>query len=158
MASESRPVSPVGFFIHSLFVAAKGPMFRTAPLFLAILPTIAHAMLRIDCHTTYGGETHVHVARPVDSPYRVAPVNIGSYFRFRVVFQDRPADLASVKIYAYADRDEGPVLIQQATFPWPLPSGRRRNAYGFTGLQHVYEPVRDGELAYWCEQVKEGGR
>jgi hypothetical protein len=31
-------------------------------------------------------------------------------------------------------------------------------AYGFTGLQHVYEPMRDGELAYWCEQVKEGGR
>jgi hypothetical protein len=133
-------------------------MLRSPLLLLAILPTLAHAMLRIDCHTTYGGETHVHVARPVDSPYRVAPVSIGSYFLFRVVFQDRPADLASVKIYAYADRDEGPVLIQQGTYPWPLPAARRQGAYGFTGLQHVYEPMRDGELAYWCEQVKEGGR
>jgi hypothetical protein len=133
-------------------------MLRSPLLLLAILPTLAHAMLRIDCHTTYGGETHVHVARPVDSPYRVAPVSIGSYFLFRVVFQDRPADLASVKIYAYADRDEGPVLIQQGTYPWPLPAARRQGAYGFTGLQHVYEPMRDGELAYWCEQVKDGGR
>ena len=32
------------------------------------------------------------------------------------------------------------------------------NQVCFTGLQHVYEPMRDGELAYWCEQVKEGGR
>lgn len=131
-------------------------MPRSALLLLAILPTLAHATLRIDCHTTYGGETHTHVVRPVDSPYQVAPVRIGSYFLFRVVFQDRPADLASVKIYAYADKDEGPVVLQQVTFPWPLPAGRR--AYGFTGLQHVYEPIRDGELAYWCEQVKEGGR
>jgi hypothetical protein len=159
MASESRPVSPGRLFLfNSLFVAAKGPMLRSPLLLLAILPTLAHAMLRIDCHTTYGGETHVHVARPVDSPYRVAPVSIGSYFVFRVVFQDRPADLASVKIYAYADRDEGPVLIQQGTYPWPLPAARRQGAYGFTGLQHVYEPMRDGELAYWCEQVKDGGR
>lgn len=127
-------------------------------LLLALLPTLAHATPRIDCHTTYGGETHTHVARPVDSPYQVEPANIGSYFLFRVVFQDRPRDLASVKIYAYADRDEGPVILHQASHPWPLPSAKVQPAYGFTGLQHVYEPMRDGELAYWCEQVKEGGR
>jgi len=104
----------------------------------------------IVCHYTYGGETKSLRAEPVRSGYSVDSIAVGSYFRFRVVFRNRPADLAAIKIYTYADRDDGPVLIHQATHPYPL--GRSTNSrFGFSGLQHVYEPVRDGELQYWCE-------
>ena len=101
------------------------------------------------CHYTYGGETKSLRAEPVGSAYTVDSIAVGSYFRFRVVFRNRPTDLASIKVYTYADRDDGPVLIHQATYPYPpRPS---RPPYGFTGLHYVYEPVRDGELQYWCE-------
>ena len=66
----------------------------------------------------------------------------------RVVFRQEPADLAGIKLYTYADRDEGPVIIHQATYPYPPPAAA---VNGFSGLNFVYEPVRDGELKYWCE-------
>lgn len=108
----------------------------------------AMAAEQVVCHYTYGGETRVLRADPVTSPYGVAPTQVGSYFLFRVVFQTQPADLASIKVYTYADSDGGPVPIHQATYAYPpaAPAG----AYGFTGLQRVYEPLRDGELEYWC--------
>ena len=85
------------------------------------------------------------------SPYTVGTTPLGSYFQMRIVFQSEPADQAAVKIYAYADRDTGMTPIHQATYPYPpTPPGR----YGFTGLHFVYEPVRDGELQYWCETVR----
>ncbi len=114
---------------------------------LALLP-LAAAADEVACHVTYGGETQILAARPVASPYGVPAVPIGSYFRFRVVFQKEPADLAAIKVYSYADRDDGPVPIQEATYPYPPAAGGR---YGFSGLQFVYEPLRDGELQYWCE-------
>ena len=123
---------------------------------LALLAGLAGAPARADviCHYTYGGETKVLRAAPTDDPLRVRGTVIGSYFQLRVVLQTRPADLAAVKIYTYADRDGGPLLLHQATFPYPPPQPRRGAAYGFTGLQYVYEPVRDGELQYWCELTK----
>lgn len=110
------------------------------------LPAIAQP--QVACRYTYGGETLELVAEAVDSPYGVEGIAVGSYFRFRVVFQDRPADLASIKIYTYADRDDGSVPIHQASFPWPPRD--HGEGYGFTGMQFVYEPVRDGELQYFC--------
>jgi hypothetical protein len=109
----------------------------------------------VACHYTYGGEAKVLRAAPVGSPYGEAGIQVGSYFRFRVVFQTEPADLGSIKVYTYADRDEGPVLVHQATHPYP-PAAKARAPYGFTGLNHVYEPVRDGELQYWCELETDG--
>ncbi len=102
------------------------------------------------CHLDYGGEVRVLSAAPVDSPYTVPTRAIGSYFLFRMILQTQPSDLASIKLYVYADRDEGPLPLQQATYPYPPPASGM-SAHGFTGLQHVYEPVRDGELKYWCE-------
>lgn len=115
----------------------------------ALVCGTAVAAERVACRYTYGGETRTLIAAPVASPYAVPSVAVGSYFRFRVVFQTQPADLASIKVYTYADRDEGPVPIHQASYPYP--PARPAAAYGFTGLQFVYEPVRDGELQYWCE-------
>lgn len=104
---------------------------------------------QVDCHYTYGGETRVLTALRMASPYGVGTIAVGSYFRLRVVFQASPADLAAIRIYTYADGDDGPVPIHQATYPYP-PSLSPAAPYGFTGLQRVYEPMRDGELQYWC--------
>lgn len=123
---------------------------------LCLLTTSALAG-QVVCHYTYGGETKRLVALPVASPYAVKGIEVGSYFHFRVVFQTEPADLASVKVYTYADRDEGPVLIHQATYPYP-PSGGRAAPYGFSGLHSVHEPTRDGELQYWCQLEKTARR
>ena len=102
------------------------------------------------CHYTYGGETKSLRAEPVRSGYTIDSIAVGSYFRYRVVFRNEPADLAAIKVYTYADRDDGPVLIHQATYSYP-PRTSKKTPYGFSGLHHLYEPVRDGELQYWCE-------
>lgn len=135
------------------------PPWRAVAGLLALLAGLAGAPARADviCHYTYGGETKVLRAAPTDDPLRVRGTVIGSYFQLRVVLQTRPADLAAVKIYTYADRDGGPLLLHQATFPYPPPQPRRGAAYGFTGLQYVYEPVRDGELQYWCAAEARNG-
>jgi hypothetical protein len=96
------------------------------------------------CHVDYGGETRRIEARPTRTPYDVPTVQVGSYFLFRLVVEKDTA----IKTYVYADRDTGPTPLHQATFPWPTVN---IGAYGFSGLHFVYEPVRDGELRYWCE-------
>ena len=108
------------------------------------------------CQYTYGGETKSLRAEPVDSGYTVDSIAVGSFFQFRVVFRNRPADRAAIKVYTYAGRDDGPVLIHQATYPYPPRSSS--SPYGFTGLHYVYEPERDAELQYWCawRSSKEG--
>jgi hypothetical protein len=117
----------------------------------------APAQEQVVCHLSYGGDTQLLRAAAVAEPqavYQVAPVAIGSYFLFRIVFQRSPRAQASIKLYTYADRDEGPVLIHQVRYPYPpLRQGR-----GFTGEQWVYEPVRDGELQYWCALDTEAAR
>ena len=104
------------------------------------------------CHVNYGGEDRTITAPPVSSPYGVKGEEVGSYFLFRVVNQTQPADLASVKVYTYADHEAGAALIHQAQYT-PAQVARRpaKGDHGFTGQHWVYEPVRDGELKYWCE-------
>ena len=50
-----------------------------------------------------------------------------------------------------ADLDRGPVIVHQGEYDWP-PVGSGR--YGFTGRRRAYEPMRDGELEYWCEAAE----
>jgi hypothetical protein len=124
--------------------------------FLALLMSLSAAVgaEQVACHYTYGGEEKVVIAPPVESPYAVPAIQVGSYFQFRVVFQKQPADLASIKVYAYADRDEeGSLPLHQATYAYPpsVTAAAGDGRHGFTGLHFVYEPVRDGELQYWCE-------
>ncbi len=121
--------------------------FLVVALLLLALPAQAETLV---CHVTYGGETRALEARPVTSPYSVPVQAIGSYFLFRMTFQNEPHDLAAIKLYVFADRDTGPAPIHQATHPYPPTTGAGA-PYGFTGLQRVYEPIRDGELEYWCE-------
>ena len=109
------------------------------------------------CHINYGGETRLIEAQPSSTPYNVAPTPIGSYFLFRIVFRQEPADLASIKLYTYTNRDTGPVIIHQASYSYPVKSVAPAGDFlqgtdsGFTGLNWVYETVRDSELQYWCE-------
>lgn len=129
-----------------LFVAALGQ---------ASAAQVNHPTVR--CHVDYGGEVRTIPAPAVSSPYGVHPVEVGSYFLFRVVHQVRPADLATVKVYVSTNDAQGPIPIHQARYHQrevmrPPPVG----GHGFTGLQRVYEPVRDGELAYWCEATRSG--
>lgn len=108
----------------------------------------------VACHVTYGGETKTVEAQPTASPYTVAPIKFGSYLLFRIVFRNEPADLASIKLYTYAQHADvdGRPLIHQATYAYPpVPAG----AYGFTGLNHAYEPRYGLVLEYWCE-LREG--
>ena len=119
-------------------------------LLLALLPTFANAAApAVVCHYTYGGETHdVPVASSL-SPYREPARQIGSFFKFRTVWVEAPAAEAGFHVYVYGDDPDGPILVQQLSFP---PHNVNQSRYGFTGLQRVYEPRRDGELQYWCEQ------
>jgi hypothetical protein len=118
-------------------------LLGTASLHAAAAETVA-------CHVTYGGETKTVEAQPTASPYTVAPVEFGSYLLFRIIFRSEPADLASIKLYTYAHHDDkdGRPLIHQATYAYPPINASR---YGFTGLNHAYEPRYGLVLDYWCE-------
>ena len=132
------------------------------PLLFALLPALlpfaAQAGPRVVCHTQYNGEGQAHVAYPVAAPYDVEGVTLGERFVFRVVFQDKPADIAAVKVFTSVLPDEGPSQpVHQATYRWPVPPGRQAEGQGFTGLQRVFEPTYNGHLEYWCE-AERGGR
>lgn len=116
-------------------------------LFLCVA-SCASAVERVVCHVDYGGEVRPLAVTATDNPYTVSTTQVGSYFLFRIVFQQQPTDQAAIKTYVYADRDSGPTPIHQATFSYP-PTATGR--HGFSGLHAVYEPMRDGELQYWCE-------
>jgi len=117
---------------------------------LALMVSAGVHAEQVTCHYTYGGITQQLASKPVSSPYQVKGIEVGSYFHFRVVFQNSPADIASVKVYTYTERDDGLLLIHQGTFPYP-PATSDDAPYGFSGLHFVYEPMRDGELQYWCQ-------
>lgn len=124
-------------------------MTRRWPCLAALLLFAAAAQAEsVACHVTYGGATQLIEARPVDSPYGVRATPVGSFFLFRIVFRRQPAELAAIKIYTYADHDDGPSLIHQASYAYPV---RPAGGDGFSGRQWVYEPRRDSELQYWCE-------
>ena len=125
----------------------------------ALLPFTADAAPRIVCHTHYNGESQAHVAHPVATPYGVEGVTLGERFVFRVVFQDKPADIAAVKVYTAVLPDEGPPQpVHQATYRWPVAAGRQHEEQGFTGLQRVFEPTYNGHLEYWCETLGRAAR
>lgn len=131
-------------------------MRNSLPLLAALLAgALPAAAETVACHVTYGGETRLVESPAVASPYTVAPVAVGSYFLFRIVFRREPADLAGIKLYTYADRDSGRPLIHQASYAYPANTA---GPDGFTGQQTVYEPVRDGELHYWCELKSGAGQ
>ncbi|RZS57971.1 hypothetical protein [Sphaerotilus mobilis] len=126
--------------------------WRLAAFIVLSGSTAAQAAALATCHVTYGGETVDHAVAAVDDPHAVPTVAVGSYFLIRFVLQTRPVALAAFKAYVYADRSDAPVLIHQLDVAWPPTPSPRGRPGGYTGLHRVYEPVRDGELQYWCER------
>lgn len=127
-------------------------LLTVLPLLLAPLTILAETRPpTVACHVSYGGETQILRATPTRQPYAVAPVAIGSYFLFRIVFEHPERKLSAVKLYTYADRTEDAVPIHVAHFPYPAHAESRQRRFGFTGQQFVFESMRDGELQYWCE-------
>lgn len=124
-------------------------MKRCALLFLLFCASQAKAETVV-CHIDYGGETRQIAAAPSLAPLTVPTAEIGSFFLFRLVFEARTA----IKVYVYADRaPEAPLPLHQALYPWPADVDTTRSG-GFTGLHYVYEPIRDGELLYWCNMKR----
>lgn len=120
-------------------------------LVLALMPVFASAAPpAVVCHYTYGGESRDIPVKPSLSPYSEPARQIGSFFKFRTVWMLEPEAEAGFHVYVYGDDPDGPILVQQLSFP---PRNVNQSRYGFTGLQRVYEPRRDGELQYWCEEV-----
>ena len=113
-------------------------------LALGLIAATPAQAARIICEIDYGGETTPIEVRPTLDPYTVPTRPVGSFFRFRAVWREQPADLAGIELYTYADRDAGPLIVHHASYPYPLPDG------DFTGRQRVYEPLRDSELEYRC--------
>lgn len=105
----------------------------------------------VDCHIDYGGETRTlrvaGSARPLAEPAH----EVGSYFLVRAVNTLGQGPLGALTVTVWAAHDNGPAPIHEARYVPPTPSSPKA-PHGFTGLQRVYEPVRDGELAYWCER------
>jgi hypothetical protein len=101
----------------------------------------------LECHYDYGGAVTTLQIAPTTNPYTEPALKIGSFFKFRVVWQTAPAEAAAVHVYVYLDAPDAPTLLHQGSWVFSLehPTGR-----GFTGLQRVYEPVRGSELQYWC--------
>ena len=106
----------------------------------------------VQCHVNYGGEDRVLVSPPTASPLDTPGVEVGSYFLLRLVNTLSARHEPAFKVYVYAAHDSGPAPIHAASHnPALIRQGRGHG--GFTGVQRVYEPVRDGELTYWCERA-----
>lgn len=107
----------------------------------------------VQCHVNYGGEDRVLVSPPTASPLDTAGIEVGSYFLLRLVNTLQARQQPAFKVYVYAAHDSGPAPIHVASHS-PALVRQGRGHGGFTGVQRVYEPVRDGELTYWCERAR----
>lgn len=105
----------------------------------------------VTCHVNYGGETQRIDVPATAAPHEVKAVEVGSYFLFRAVNTLNSRVQPQVKVYAYASHERGPTPVHQASYSAAQVRRGDTADAGFTGLQRVYEPVRDGELTYWCE-------
>jgi hypothetical protein len=124
-------------------------------LLLGLLASGATPAAEVLCHYDYGGVESRFQVSPTTDPYGVPARRVGSYLLLRVVWQRAVPELAAVNIYTYVDAPEGPAIIHQGRWPEAAPNGAR---YGFTGLQRVYEPIRDSEVQYWCEHAREAAK
>ncbi len=101
------------------------------------------------CRLEYEDKILTTRARAAASAYDDAPLRMEPDFLFRIVYQRAPPEHAAIRLYTYADTPDGPALIHQARFPYPL-APERAAGPGFTGMQTVYQPRTQAELQYWC--------
>ncbi len=139
---------------HTAHWPARIAAGALACLGLATLPAQAKT---VQCHVNYGGEDRVLWASPTTTPLATASVEVGSYFLLRLVNTLSATQQPAFKVYVYASHESGPAPIHAASHsPRQVRQGTGHG--GFTGVQRVYEPLRDGELTYWCERTSAGQR
>ena len=109
-------------------------------------PAATGPLLR--CELTYAGSTQTLEARPVADPYPVASVDVGGRFRFKAVMVSTGKGIDYIKLYAYLETRDKPVLIQEAKY---LPPFRTTaTPYELTGVQYLYGGPVERELIYRC--------
>lgn len=146
------PTCPApGFFNHCTWHVAVGVLVAG----LVVPSARAQMGPQVRCHVNYGGEDQVAVLHPTAEPLKAPATAVGSYFLFRGV-NTLSADAGWFKVHVYADHESGPAPIHMATHTADQVNARQAGGWGFTGLQRVYEPLRDGELTYWCESAQGG--
>ncbi|WP_242473278.1 hypothetical protein [Rhodoferax fermentans] len=100
------------------------------------------------CEVTYAGSAHVLEATPVTDPYPVPAVDIGGRFWFKPVMVGQGSRVDYVKLYAYLDTRQQPLLIHEAIHLPPFQTGE--TAYPLTGTHHLYAGPVERELIYSC--------
>ena len=124
-------VQPLATGLLSLATLLCGTPLQAAPL--------------LRCQLTYAGSTQTLEATPVADPYPVRAVGVGGRFRFKAVVVGSATQVDYVKLYAYLETRQQPVLVQQATYLPPFPTGQT-----LTGQQFLYAGPVERELQYNC--------
>ncbi|WP_255435386.1 hypothetical protein [Rhodoferax sp. BLA1] len=123
-------------------------MTRLCLLMGLMLGGVACAAPLLRCDVTYAGSTQVIEATPVVDPYPVASRDIGGRFWFKPVMVGQGGRLDYVKLYAYLDTRQQPLLIHEAIHLPPFQTGE--TAYPLTGTHHLYAGPVERELIYSC--------
>jgi len=130
-------------FTRSLTALAAGLVFGGySPIALSA------PLLR--CELTYAGSTQTLEARPVSDPYPVPSVDVGGRFRFKPVMVGDEKRLEYIKLYAYLETRDKPVLIQLAKYLPPFRSTSGSGPVDLTGVQYLYGGPVERELMYQC--------
>ncbi|MDD2881086.1 MAG: hypothetical protein PHQ58_11665 [Rhodoferax sp.] len=111
-------------------------------------PLAASANALLHCDVSYAGSTHVVETQAVADPYPVPSVDIGGRFWFKAVMVGRATQVDYVKLYAYLDTRQQPLLIQEAVYLPPFQSTPA--PYLLTGTQYLYAGPVERELMYSC--------
>lgn len=104
----------------------------------------------VQCHVTFAGASRSFMIEPAASlTGGVAPLLEGASLSMEVVNRLPPAPGAGVTVRTFGVSAGEPYLLHQAFY---LPDAPATGPHGFTGLQIVREPLRQREIAYWCER------
>lgn len=115
---------------------------------LLLLPVCVHSAPLLRCDVTYAGATQTIDTRTVTDPYPVPSVDIGGRFWFKPVMVGSANRVDYIKLYAYLDTAQQPLLIQVATYLPPFK--RSRAPVDLTGTQRLYAGPVERELTYRC--------
>lgn len=111
-------------------------------------PLAASANALLHCDVSYAGSTHVVETRAVTDPYPVPSVDIGGRFWFKAVMVGHATQVDYIKLYAYLDTRQQPLLIQEVKYLPPFQF--TQTPYLLTGTQHLYAGPIERELVYNC--------
>jgi len=112
-------------------------------------PPAAVPAPHIECTYASGGDSTTVRLEPAPDPYRVPELPAGDRFAIKFVYLTTPADLASLRVYAFQLDGGEPVIVHEAEYSTPFAA---RDG-GFTGRQLVYDR-EGGELAYACSWLE----